>query len=199
MKKSIKEQVAEILTELFGDEDGKTVFCAEKTIKRSGGNSKATEYELKTSSSWSATSEGEKLICVSCVGLTMSEFIKSFRADKIHVVQSKRTEPQQMFIYRDTPEWESSGFVKKVDLEKNELTLCLPDLTYIEEAVAPITPATPNWLYKTPPETFAKFSCHIYQYWRSFKSLEKAQWEKKVWETFELENHIPFDESQCLI
>ena len=52
----IRQQVANVLTALFGNRDEGILFLPENTKKRTGGGKKALDYiRLKTSQSWTAT------------------------------------------------------------------------------------------------------------------------------------------------
>jgi hypothetical protein len=192
-KKSIRTEVVDILNELFGDIEKGVIFPTEKTTKRSGGGRKISKNELKTSTSWSAFSEGTSSVCVSCVGLTMAEFIKEYKNNNCLFTTSKQRSLQFITIYKNKPEWKANGHVKSFDLEKQEIILYIGDLILVDDVTAKITKKTPEWLLNSPPERLASFTCKIHQGWRELKSFDDYDWDE-IWKTFRLIEYLSKEE-----
>lgn len=187
---SIRQQIADILTASFGKKAEGIIFLPEDTLKRTGGGKKHSKYDLKTSQSWSARSKGKKSIWVSCVGMTMSEFIREHYDGNIYTLISKRFGFDEITIYRNNPEWETTGYVIDFSKEKESITLHFSDLFFLDEVKTKVTKETPKWLFDTPSNKHASFYCKIYQGWRSLKNIDGFDW-GKVWKTFKLDSYLP--------
>ncbi len=197
MKKNIpiRQKVAEILTELFGNVSDGIIFRPEDTIKRSGGK-KASKYELQTSLSWSSRSSNEEMIYVSCVGMTMVEFIKEYEKRNIYYTESAGI-PKEVTIYLNSPIWKTSGYVKKIDLINKQLILNISDIILIDEINIQITTEIPKWLYKKNDQ-LPFFTCKIFQDWRMLNSLDNLNW-SKIWKTFKFKGYLSDNELNSLI
>ncbi len=191
---SIREKVSEILTYLFGDIDNGIVFLPENTINRTVGGKKLTKYELKTSTSWSAEFNGPQLIMVSCVGMSMTEFIKEYNNTNIHYTSSNENGFQYISIFKNTPELKTYGCVRNLDIKNNLISLYFAGLIHAEEITTNISPKTPKWLIDVPDNGYACFNCKIYQSWRSLESFEKFNWDK-IWKTFKFQSYLTKKES----
>ena len=186
---SIRQQIANILTELFGNRSEGKIFLPEHTKKRTGGGKKHSAYDLKTSQSWTAKSIGDESIWVSCVGMTMAEFIKEHGENNIYYQSSKQFGFPEIFIYRNKPEWKTSGYVINLNREKDLVVLHFSDLLFLDKVETSITKETPKWLIETPPNLHAAFFCKIYQGWRGLNTIEGFDW-SKVWKTFKLDSYL---------
>lgn len=192
-KLSTRQEVAEIITDLFGDKNNGVIFLPENTTKRTGGGAKISKYDLKTSTGWSAKYNGDATIFVSCVGMTMTEFVKEYKKTNIYSVVSKHLGFLDITIYRKHPEFKTYGCVRSIDLKKGVVSLYLAGLVYVDEITTNITPETPKWLID-PPTSYASFNCRIYQGWRSLTSFETPSWDK-VWKTFKLQGYLSKEEA----
>ncbi len=186
---STREQVAEILTQLFGNEEAGVVFSPQNTVKRTGGGNKLSKYELKISISWSAELIGSPLIVVNCIGMTMTEFVKEYNNLNIHYIISNQFNYQDITIYKNEPEFKTYGRVTNIDKRNNLISLHIAGLLFFDEITTNISPKTPKWLIYVHNKCYASFTCKIYQSWRSLQSLENVNWEK-VWATFKLDTYL---------
>ena len=171
-------KIAEILNkELGANEVGTTVY-PDDIIKRSGGSRRMSKYDLATSSSWSAFSKSaSNYVQVSCVGLTMQEFIKEYQ--KGNIVYRKN---EHVFtFYKDDPIWKADGYVVSVDKNNGSIVLNIADIW--GQVCVPISKHTPKWLYEEDSKIY--FTCKIYFYWRRLQisAIEGSDW-TKVWKTF---------------
>ena len=185
----MRQQVADILTASFGNRTEGNIFLPEDTIKRTGGGKKHSKYDLKTSQSWSAKSKGNESIWVSCVGMTMTEFIHEYYAGNIYTLISKRFGFDEIVIYRNKPEWKTTGYVIDFSKEKESIILYFSGLLFLDEVETRITKETPRWLIDTPPNRHASFNCKIYQGWRGLKNIDGFNW-SKVWKTFKFDGYL---------
>lgn len=190
---SIRQQVADILTEHFGDRSEGRIFLPENTTKRTGAGKKHTAYELRTSQGWSAKSIGHELIWLSCIGVSMSEFIKEYNSDNAYYQRSKTFSFTEITIYRDKPEWKTRGYVIGVNKEKNLVVLHFSDLWMLDKIETSVTKETPRWLIENSFKLHATFTCKIYQSWLSFETVDGYNW-SKVWKTFKLDSFLSDDE-----
>jgi hypothetical protein len=188
MTGEIRKKVAEILTRLFGNEGEGLVFKPEDTIKRSGGRKRLSKYTLNNSVSWSA--EAAHSVMIHCVGLTMTEFIKYFEKGELSYIREDSYGLPMITIYRNTPLWKTSGYVKAVDRNHGTLTLRILDL--FDVVTAPICDKTPQWLLDEEHGTVS-FTCKIHQGWRSLRSYDDLNW-SKVWKTFKFDRHLALED-----
>ncbi|NTU73800.1 hypothetical protein HGB07_06590 [Candidatus Roizmanbacteria bacterium] len=174
---SYRVEIAEIINELFGTVDGIVDFNPEDIIKRSGGCSKKTKYDLAISSSWSAFSKNPSHKSVSCVGLTMQDFLEEYRKGNIVYLEHEH----YITFYKNDPIWIAEGYVEQIDSDNKKVILNITDI--FDPVSISIQKGMPKWLYDSDGDVY--FTCKIYHYWRSLKvsDIEKSDW-IKVWKTF---------------
>jgi len=183
MKKigTLRLKISEILNEILGNEDENIFFYPEDIIKKSGGIKKKSKYELTTSSNWSAYSQKSPRLNVSCVGLTMQEFIAEY--ENQNIVYSRNE--YLITLYKNEPIWKTNGYVIKVDENKEYITLKISDI--LDSICISILSETPKWLSNS--DSKINFKCKIYQFWRflNISKIEQSDW-SKVWKTFRRDN-----------
>lgn len=188
--KTIREEVVDILNELFGDEISGNIFTIEKTYKNSGGL-KTPMSRLKTATRWSAHSE--KSTFVSCVGLIMTDFIKEYKNNSCLYTFSEKDNVKFINIYSKKPEWDSDGYVINIDPKSSEITLHINELQLIDDIKVKISEYTPKWLINCPSSRFAVFTCKIHQAWIQMKTINGFD-SKEIWETFKLDSYLTKEE-----
>lgn len=177
----LRLRISGILNEILGSEDDNIFFYPEDIIKKPGGSKKKSKYELATSSNWSAYSMISPRLNVSCVGLTMQEFIVGYEKQNIVYRKSENL----ITLYKNEPIWKTKGYVIKVDENKDNITLEISDI--LNPVCISTLSETPKWLYNS--NSRINFKCKIYQFWRflNISKIEKSDW-SKVWKTFRRDN-----------
>lgn len=188
---SIREKVAYILTHEFGNKEQGHIFRPEDTIKRTGAGKKHTKHELRTSTSWTAQSFPNTSILVSCIGITMAEFIKNYENNQLLFFKSGETGFVQISIYLNKPIWKTRGFVKTIDRDSGLIELHIGDVFH--PIIVKISKATPKWLYSE--EQPMAFLCKIHQAWRQLSPqiIQDMDW-SDVWKTFKPDGHYYAEE-----
>jgi len=183
MKKvgAVRLKISRILNEILGNEDENIFFYPEDIFKKPGGSKRKSEYELATSSNWSEYSKMSPRLNVSCVGLTMQEFIVEYEKQNIVYSRSENL----ITLYKNEPIWKAQGYVISSDKNKQNITLKISDI--LNPVCISISNETPKWLYNS--DSKINFKCKIYQFWRflNISKIEQSDW-SKVWKTFRRDN-----------
>lgn len=188
-KKSIRQQVSDILTDWVGDKNKGLIFTPENTRKKTGAGGTAAHHDPKTSIRWSAWCDSDEAITVYCIGVTMTGFIKEHKTNNMFYTVTKDGRLRQVSIYRKTPEWQTRGYLIGVNHDDSKVWLHIEGLLFAEELATDITKKTPQWLLDAPPNRIPVFTCKIYQAWKNMKKFYYPPW-SKVWDTFGFEGYM---------